>query len=569
MSASPQPLHVKRANRWRSQYNPLRALTLQRAVSLLELGERGQYADLAWTYRFIEKREPTLRGLKRLRLAALKQLDWNIKTVDDTPAAKQQADALRAAYDGIGNLRAALEFLSLAEFRGFSHLEKRYDNDDPAAPVSSLEIVPQWHWVREDLNAPWQYNAEAASTSRGTPIDPAHFIIREIDDPIDEIALICFLRKNLSQKDWDGFVETYGLPPLFIEMPPNTGDTKAEEYQAMAEAVIGDMRGTLPNGAKVQTADAGARGTNPFKEHLAYQDEQLVLAGTSGKLTMLNGPTGLGGGQSEVHQDVFDELAQAEAAEISEIFQAQFDRPILDAKFEGQPVLAYFELAAEDKTDVSQVLDDAVKASQAGYQIDAAELAEKTGYKLTLAPRPEPTPFGFGRPPVPPAVAKNRAAPEPATLARTAAFKASAVEQLTAAQRASLTPLVARLEHLANRPDAEFDAGLKQLQAELPRLYRTILSDPALAEAWEEIYGAALVSGATEAARQQQAALPPAAPATVIIQHRAPPPTPPTEVKLAITLHQPEQPDKKLVSVKNPDGSHSHYRTETIPLDQP
>src|SRR5260370_40378808 len=41
--------------------------------------------------------------------------------------AEDQAAALRHAYDGLDNLREAIEFLALASFRGFSHLEKIYD----------------------------------------------------------------------------------------------------------------------------------------------------------------------------------------------------------------------------------------------------------------------------------------------------------------------------------------------------------------------------------------------------------------------------------------------------------
>ena len=52
-------------------------------------------------------------------------------------------------------------------------------------------------------------------------LDPARIIYRESDVPIDEIAVIAHLRQSLSQKDWDGFIETYGLPPLFLELPPD------------------------------------------------------------------------------------------------------------------------------------------------------------------------------------------------------------------------------------------------------------------------------------------------------------------------------------------------------------
>jgi len=37
------------ANRWRENYNPLRGLTLNRAIALMEAFPRGEYADLMWT----------------------------------------------------------------------------------------------------------------------------------------------------------------------------------------------------------------------------------------------------------------------------------------------------------------------------------------------------------------------------------------------------------------------------------------------------------------------------------------------------------------------------------------
>ena len=123
---------------------------------------------------------------------------------------------------------------------------------------------------------------------RGDPVlDEARFIYREVDAPIDEVAVIAHVRQSLSQKDWDGFVETYGLPPLFLELPPDLPAEREAEYQAQAEAIIGDARGTMPNGTKIHTVDAGARGQNPFAEHLRYQDELIVLAATGGKLTVL------------------------------------------------------------------------------------------------------------------------------------------------------------------------------------------------------------------------------------------------------------------------------------------
>src|SRR5690606_22645639 len=88
----------------------------------------------------------------------------------------------------------------------------------------------------------------------------------------------------------------------------------------------------------------------------------------------------------------------------------------------------------------------------------------------------------------------------PGAPARLAAFRAVALERLGDAQRASLAPLVSRIESLVQLPDEDFTAGLEAIARDLPQLYRTVLSDPSVAAAWEEIYSAALVSGAAESA---------------------------------------------------------------------
>ncbi len=386
--------NLQLSTNWRAQYNPLRGLSLRLAVAMLEQGERGNYARLQWLYRYLEKRNPTLRGVLQRRQASMTRLDWDIRVRSDAAntesprsLAARQAAVLREAYERVANLREAVTFLALAEFRGYAHLERHFD---ARGRTVRLEPVPQWFWARLGPDAPWQYNAEARP-GLPMPQDPTiseeRFIWREVESPVDEIALIAHVRQALSQKDWDAFVETYGLPPLFIELPPDVPAEREEEYQAMAEAIIGDARGTVPNGTRVQTVDAGARGQNPFAEHLRYQDEQIVLAATGGKLTAL-AEAGTGTLAGPAHQDAFDDITEAEAVVISEIFQHQFDAPLLAREFPGQPRLAYFEMALTRDIDPTTVVNQALTLAKAGYEIDPAELSEKTGYTLKLRDYP-------------------------------------------------------------------------------------------------------------------------------------------------------------------------------------
>jgi phage gp29-like protein len=371
--------------------NPLAGLTMHRVANYLSMAERGYYPDLAWLFRFVSKRDATLRAVRQRRMGALAKLDWEIKVKAgvDEKKAKNQQEALHEAYDNIDNLKNSIEFLSDADFMGFSHLEKHYDEN---GDVCHLEPVPQWYWVRRFPSKAWLYNSKSLQTTLGVEIDPENFIVREVDDPINEIATICFMRKNLSQKDWDGFIETFGIPPIFIELPAGVGRT--EEYQQMADKVISDGRGVIGNGAKIVPLDTAMRGKNPFRDHLDYQDQQIVLAATGGLLTSLTSDAGLGSGgsgQASAHEGAFYDIAMGEAIEISECFQKQFDKNILDEQFPGQDHMVYFELAFDDMENEqpSQVILDAVQLNQIGYKIDQDQLEEKTGYTLEEAEMPQ------------------------------------------------------------------------------------------------------------------------------------------------------------------------------------
>ena len=155
--------NLQASTNWRAQYNPLRGLSMPQLVAMLEAAERGDYARLQWLYRFVEKRNSTLRAVLQRRSSALTRLDWDIRlqsgaAADARTLAARQAALLREAYGRIENLREALAFLALAEFRGYAHVERHFD---PRGNTVRLEPVPQWFWARLGPTSPWQYNALA------------------------------------------------------------------------------------------------------------------------------------------------------------------------------------------------------------------------------------------------------------------------------------------------------------------------------------------------------------------------------------------------------------------------
>lgn len=542
-------LHVGNVNRARDQLNPIRGLTIKRAVALIEEGQRGKYNDLQWLYRAMERRFPVLKALKARRTSSICELPIRVEASKSVPEgfseegaeimAQAQAETVRAGLDKIENLGSAVHFLSLATFREFAHLEKRYDD---AGDVVRLEPVDQWHWTRDGINGPWLYDADSTgSLANGVEIEPANFLIREVADPVDEIGLISFVRAALGQKDWDGWIETFGIPSIFALMPPDLDPDDAAEWQSIAEKIIGDSRGALPSGSDVKVVDASKDGVGPFERYLQRIDEQLVLAGTGGLLTMLT-QAGSGTLAGAAHKETFDAIAAAEGCELSELL-SELAVDILARRHPGQPVLADVVIASEDVVETRAYVENVVRLAGAQYRADPDDIAEQSGINVTdhfrpgdvSAERPAAVTgrdaadatadalAGAGEPSVAPPAPDGRAPgprdpmanrheaghrrelPRVLSFAREveADLAESTLDAVARAAAADLEPVADELRRLlAVDSDADLATGLLALRANLPAMLADLNREPAAVAPMADGLAAAAINGMAEAAQE-------------------------------------------------------------------
>ena len=392
-------------NQWREYYNPLRGLSIPKMVGLLEAGERGQYADLQWCYYYMERSDPMIFSVLQRRRAALLDCDWNIRRVaehesggrhagrrlrmrgpmDEGLAAEQEA-CLREVYEGIENLDEAVGFLFTGVSRGFAHLEKHYGADDT---IVRLEPVEQWFWLRAGMFGAWEYNQNAVSGRRqGVAIEPEDFLILETT-PLNRMLALLYLRRVISQRDWDAYLDVYGIPPVFLIGPPNVGGEKEKEYQVIAEELFSNGRGYLPNGSDIKYVTGGG-GRPPYREQLEYIDRQITLIGTGGLLTML-AEAGTGTLAGGAHSDTFQQIARGDAAMVSGVFQRGVDLAVMARYFPGAPVLAYFQFAPTTLGQASAVAQEVSALAAAGFAVDPAQVSEKTGYRVAQGVQDEPT----------------------------------------------------------------------------------------------------------------------------------------------------------------------------------
>jgi phage gp29-like protein len=377
-------IYLQKNHGWRDAYNPLRGLNMSRLTALQEAGERGQYADLQWLYYYMERSDAMIHSVIQRRRAALLSLDWDIRIVSqaqENPLAQEQAEFLRMVYDSIDNFREAVSFLFTGFFRGFAHLEKHWAAN---GLIERLEPVEQWFWLRDGLFGDWEYNPGAnPGTLRGEQINSDDFIIHE-SAALDRILSVLYLRKNLSQRDWDSFLAVYGIPSIFLVGPPNVPEDKQKEYQSIAEQILSDGRGFLPHESDIKFVNGGGNKP-PFHEQIKYLDEQITIAATGGLLTMLTeaGSGTLAGG---AHQDTFLQIAKSDAVTLAGVLQNAIDVPLLEQHFPGHPVQAYFEFSPNLTQETRQVVQDALLLKAAGLEVKPEEISEKTGYTLTVLP---------------------------------------------------------------------------------------------------------------------------------------------------------------------------------------
>ena len=397
---------LRNANRWRDSFNPLAGLTMPRAVSLMQQAQRGVMADLQWLYASelgIEATDPDLMTIIERTVAGVSDMDWQVVTASedthgfDRVLADEQKSFLEGCYNGCDNLTEAIEHLVMARFRGFSHLQPWLS---PDWTIEHLEPLPQWNMLRDGTASRWAWNPDAKqidynSAPQNCRLSPDDYILLENRRPVNRIALVKYVRATIAEKDWDAYVEIYGLPGVFIIMPPNVPEGKEDEYAAKAVEAAEAASGALPNGSDVKTLSE-VRGVQPFQMRLEWLQKQLVLAGTGGMLTMLAEPTGLGSGSSSVQGAVWDTIVRRVARKVESALVRQFDRRALAAKFPGRPALAAFSLRAKQERDVGSAVQNIAALAAAGFQVSPEQVEAETGYEVSLRPAaPAPAAAAF------------------------------------------------------------------------------------------------------------------------------------------------------------------------------
>ena len=378
--------------------NPLWNIDERRAQQIFDFARSGNYAWLQYLYNEIEERDPTLLVCVTRRTSALAELDWRVVRANtklyrdaDESMVKEQIQCVEEAVSKIDNLPDALEHLALSAFRGYSMIAPIHDvNGD----IKHFDLIDSWNLCFDKAGQSWYFNPSGSAFSLpaniGLPnapipkqlqyIPPDQVCVVTRNRPIDWPALMIYLRSAVGERDWGRFLETYGLPPVIITMPEFTSKEDEDLYVAAAESVFEGRSGVVPFGSQVNYASE-SRGTNPFTEFIEHQMKLVVLMSTGGTLASL-AESGSGTLAGDAQQDEWLRIIRADKRIVSNRLNKQVCEQILEKNFPGKPILAEFQLDSDPQPTAKEVAELASTLSSAGFEMDADELSQITGFKI-------------------------------------------------------------------------------------------------------------------------------------------------------------------------------------------
>ena len=377
-------------------WNPLRFITEKQLEMFIDNARSGRISQLQLLYSLVESSNLTLAMCVQRRESALP--DWTIKLREtrryrsyDQKLAEEQSDFLYDQFvqcEDSGTLLQALDTLHKAVFRGIGVVLPIYTQFG----LQKIISLDPWNFAidftrhNELGQYPLYWNPNGTDVidfKNDLELIPEGEVVANFSKaPIDNFGLQIYIAQQMGFESYCKLIARRGLPATYIVAPE---DLPQENLQTWAEKAVECAKGgsgAFPYGTNVITQEVNPGGATSIEGFLDYMNKQIVLASTGGTLASLAQATGLGSNLADVQNDVFKTIVKHDAAKIGDLINRGVANKLLDAQFPGKPHLAYFDLEDESKQAPDKYLDDAVKAKNAGLNIEIDQLQELTGYRL-------------------------------------------------------------------------------------------------------------------------------------------------------------------------------------------
>ena len=336
----------------------------------------------------MESKDTHLFSQLQTRKLAVTGLDWEVQ-----PFSQDETDQEIAAFveeqlkelDGFSdNLMDILDAIG----KGISFQEIEWEYRDGHVVVGNIEYVHQKKFYYDTLTDALMLRTEAFPG--GIPLPENKFIVHRYKARsghpsrygVLRVVAWMYLFKNYDLKDWVSFCEVYGMP---LRLGTYDATASEKDKAALMDAIVRmgtDAAGIVPSGTDIKFIESNKQSSVDIYERLArFCDEQMSKAIVGQTLTSDSGGSYA---QSKTHNDVRQDLTEADCKAVMETVRRDLIRPLVEFNFGVQAHVPYFILNATDTDDLKETAEIVNTLAAAGLEIPKSWL-----YKKFNIPAPE------------------------------------------------------------------------------------------------------------------------------------------------------------------------------------
>ena len=406
----------------------------------------------------MESKDTHLFSQLQTRKLAVTGLDWEVQ-----PFSQDETDQEIAAFveeqlkelDGFSdNLMDILDAIG----KGISFQEIEWEYRDGHVVVGNIEYVHQKKFYYDTLTDALMLRTEAFPG--GIPLPENKFIVHRYKARsghpsrygVLRVVAWMYLFKNYDLKDLVSFCEVYGMP---LRLGTYDATASEKDKAALMDAIVRmgtDAAGIVPSGTDIKFIESNKQSSVDIYERLArFCDEQMSKAIVGQTLTSDSGGSYA---QSKTHNDVRQDLTEADCKAVMETVRRDLIRPLVEFNFGVQAHVPYFILNATDTDDLKETAEIVNTLAAAGLEIPKSWLYKKFNIPApedgeeTIGPSPAVSGMaGTGQPGMFRGLklkADGKEADGQQVLDR---LEAAAVEQSSAFFRQMMSPVLELVEH--------------------------------------------------------------------------------------------------------------------------
>ncbi|MBP5586518.1 MAG: DUF935 family protein [Lentisphaeria bacterium] len=383
----------------RNRYAQTGGYTPERMAALMRQASTGDISDLCIASREIRSRNWDILHALQTRTSALSGSGWTVEPGDETPAAKEAAEALErelrdAGGNGDGTFADLVAWLQLAVVDPFAAAEIIWS---PTGGIEGFRSIGAWHFTLRDGFTPRLVTEDAPN---GMDLPPDKVIIHRLgggNDPASGGLIRCLawlhVFQNYPVKDLLSFVERYGMPFVVAKVDNGTFEQDRWTLRTLIRSFGPNGGGIINRSTELELLQAANTGGDVYFRLLEYTGQAITKV-LLGQLASSSEATGLSGGdaQSAVRQDLLDSDARA----LESTLRSGLVAPWMRFRYPSPVPAPRIHFCTEQPEDIQALAQTLSTLSAAGLEAaDIDEISARIGVKLQRKPEQAQT-FGFG-----------------------------------------------------------------------------------------------------------------------------------------------------------------------------